>query len=164
MKLTAERLRELLDYEPTTGKFRWRARDNPRWDVGHAGKEAGSPHSEGYIKVQIDGRRYYAHRLAWLHVHGTWPEPQIDHINRNRSDNRLANLRPATQSQNQSNAAMPISQASGVRGVLWNGRKWVAKITVKRQPIHIGCFDDLAAARAARSAVAKQHFGEFAQP
>jgi hypothetical protein len=88
-KLAAERLRERLRYDGGTGVF------TRRVGSGHAraGEIAGSVHSTGYVRIGIDGGKYTAHRLAWLYVHGVWPSDQIDHINRNRSDNRIANLR-----------------------------------------------------------------------
>ena len=88
-KLTAERLRERLHYDAGTGVF------TRRVGSGHArtGEMAGSVHSTGYVRISIDGGKYTAHCLAWLYVHGVWPPDQIDHINGNRSDNRIANLR-----------------------------------------------------------------------
>jgi hypothetical protein len=88
-KLTAERLRKRLRYDAETGLFTRRVGSGH----AHAGDMAGSVHSTGYVRICIDGGRYTAHRLAWLYVHGVWPSGQIDHINRNRSDNRIANLR-----------------------------------------------------------------------
>jgi hypothetical protein len=87
--LTAERLREQLRYDAETGVF------TRRVESGHAcvGDVAGSVHSTGYVRIGIDGWKYTAHHLAWLYVHGVWPSDQIEHINRKRSDNRIANLR-----------------------------------------------------------------------
>lgn len=90
--LTAERLRELLDYDPETGYFRWRR------DVGARawkGQLAGTMARDGYEYIGIDRRRYPAHRLAWLYVHGEWPRGLLRHLNWLRSDNRLENLREA---------------------------------------------------------------------
>jgi hypothetical protein len=86
--LTAERLREQLRYDAETGVF------TRRVGSGHAraGDMAGTVHSTGYVRISIDGGKYTAHHLAWLYVHGVWPY-QIEHINRKRSDNRIANLR-----------------------------------------------------------------------
>ena len=88
-KLTAERLRERLHYDAGTGVF------TRRVGSGHAraGDMAGTIHSTGYVRISIDGGKYTAHHLAWLYVHGVWPSDQIEHINRKRSDNRIANLR-----------------------------------------------------------------------
>src|SRR4051812_34139236 len=96
--LTQQRLRELLDYCPETGVFTRRTKK------GHerSGDVAGYRDTHGYIKLSVDYKRYYAHRLAWLWITGVWP-PQIDHINRDRADNRLENLRVATPAQNAAN-------------------------------------------------------------
>ena len=88
-KLTAERLRERLHYDAGTGVF------TRRVGSGHAraGDMAGTVHRTGYVRISIDGRKYTAHHLAWLYVHGVWSSDQIEHINRKRSDNRLVNLK-----------------------------------------------------------------------
>ncbi len=90
MNLTQERMRQLLDYNPETGDFTWLKCTGRR--VVH-GERAGWPDDRGYIKIGIDGRKYFAHRLVWLHVFGRWPTAVIDHINHVRHDNRIANLR-----------------------------------------------------------------------
>ena len=99
-QLTVERLRELLSYDPATGKFLWR--------VGRqcmrAGAVAGATEVQGYRVIKIDGKIYKAHRLAWLYVTGEWPPEEIDHKNTDPQDNVWSNLRLATHSQNQANA------------------------------------------------------------
>jgi hypothetical protein len=99
--LTAERLRELLHYDPDTGVFTWLRVKGRRVRVGAL---SGKANGGGYFQIGVDGRIYYAHRLAWLYVHGEWPVASIDHVNCDRCDNRLANLRPATKAQNAANA------------------------------------------------------------
>jgi hypothetical protein len=90
--LNAARLRELMHYEPETGRVVRRTATR-----GHrAGAVAGCTRRDGYQVISIDGYRYLAHRLAWLYVHGAWPDGDLDHINANPSDNRIANLRAAT--------------------------------------------------------------------
>ena len=98
--LTAERLREVLDYGPDTGVFTWKIRTNSRVKVGDV---AGALRPDGYIQISIDGRLHRAHRLAWLYVTGESPPDQIDHINGVRDDNRIANLRLATSAENKQN-------------------------------------------------------------
>lgn len=97
--LTAERVREILDYDPLTGVFRWAIRTSP---AAAAGDVAGSLYA-GYRRIRIAGRAYLAHRLAWLHVHGEWPAGEVDHRNGNPGDNRIGNLRVVTPQENKHN-------------------------------------------------------------
>lgn len=160
-KLTAEKLREVLDYDPGTGAFRWRRRANASasWNTRWAGKPAGAAMSNGYILIRIDGLSYLAHRLAWLYVYGEWPSDNVDHINWDRGDNRIANLRNATLAQNGWNMR-PRPSKSGIKGVyrVDQSGKWRARINVASVTHHLGCFDCLGqAVNAYRSAV-RQHF------
>jgi hypothetical protein len=100
--LTAERLRELLDYDPETGRFIWR-KDHPTAKHIKAGSVAGTKNGRGYWVIGVAGAKYVAHRLAWLYVTGEWPAHLVDHENGDRLDNRFANLREATDSQNNFN-------------------------------------------------------------
>jgi HNH endonuclease len=159
--LTAEQLRELLDYDPDTGAFTWRVNTLKR----DKGDTAGCPYgSLGYTKVTIGNQGYLAHRLAWLHVHGHWPKQNLDHKNGVPSDNRIANLRECDQSQNSANMLIRPNNTSGHRGVMWNNRsrKWQAHITYRGKHKVLGSFDtaERAAevAKKARAAV----WGEFA--
>lgn len=133
--LTAERARELLDYNPETGELRWKTGRN-------AGKMAGCERSGGYRIVIIDGTTYMAHRLAWLIVHGLWPNEVIDHINRVRDDNRLCNLRECTAAENAQNRKMRGRRDSGLPGVTRKYGKWAAEIWVNGWPRIIGLFED----------------------
>ncbi len=99
MMLTAERLRELLTYDPETGHFRWVFTKGCR----AGGQIAGTVRRDGYLCIAVDGRKHKAHRLAWFYMHGRWPHPEIDHINRSKLDNRLCNLREATRVENNAN-------------------------------------------------------------
>src|SRR5690606_33021363 len=87
--LTRERLAEVLDYDPTTGIFLWK---KPTGSRAVAGSVAGTVNLSGYIQIQIDGTIYYAHRLAWLWMTGSWPNNEIDHSEMNPADNRWSNL------------------------------------------------------------------------
>src|SRR5579862_7745832 len=98
-RITPERLKEVLDYDPATGEFRWKTRLGGK---AVAGRVAGYL-DRGYISIRIDRRIYMAHRLAWLWVYGVWPEGWLDHINRKKNDNRIDNLRLAEPWQNQAN-------------------------------------------------------------
>jgi hypothetical protein len=147
-ELTAERLRELLRYDPATGEFRWLQRVGNR----SAGSKAGGASGGGYWSLCVDYRLYSAHRLAWLYTHGIWPKDEIDHRDGNRANNAIANLRDVSRSVNMQNQkrAKRGSQ-SGVLGVYWSkqGRKWVAQIRVDRKLRHIGRFDSAETAHAA---------------
>jgi hypothetical protein len=111
--ITAERLRQLLHYDPERGVFTWLSRPAERsWNTRFAGTRAGTINGLGYVVIGILGRRYKAHRLAWLYVHGEWPGRELDHINCDKSDNRIANLRPATRSQNIARIKPPLACAS----------------------------------------------------
>lgn len=157
--LTQQRLLELLDYDPVTGDFRWRV--DRGGGAPAAGAQAGGINGRGYVVIGIDQKSYQAHRLAWLYTHGVWPKDQIDHINRNRADNRLSNLREATNGQNQANSPRHANNRSGYKGVYWdkNNKYWVAQIRRKL----IGTFHDAESASEAYNAAAAVQYGEFAR-
>ena len=158
-ELTAEKLRELLHYEPATGIFTWKISTSNRVKVGDA---AGYPEGGGYLRIMVQSRRYKAHRLAWLYVYGEWPKDQIDHINRNRSDNRIANLREVTNKQNMQNAGKSSHNTSGHPGVCWHKQhsKWQAKIMHNYKGIHLGYFATLEEALSARKAAEKLYWAD----
>jgi hypothetical protein len=137
-----KRLLQVLNYDPATGVFTWKAKASKKCVIGRA---AGCSTPAGYIRITIDGVPHMAHRLAWQFVHGTEAPSLIDHRNRVRSDNRIENLRLASDAQNAHNAVWGRPNKEGHRGIYWNKRlcKWVATIrdgSGKRQ--HLGCFDD----------------------
>jgi len=136
--LTAARLRELFHYDPDTGKFTSRI-DRRRCP---AGTEVNGVNAQGYVQVVIDCRHYFGHRLAWLHVFGEWPRQTIDHINGNRADNRIANLRDVPHKTNTQNrrAAQPNTE-SGLLGVRRNKRRWYSNIIVDGVGHYLGTFD-----------------------
>lgn len=142
--LTADRLRELLHYDPETGVFTWLVVMGNNVRVGDV---AGSIRWDGYRRIMIDGREYPTHRLAWFFVHGEWPAGDLDHIKNDcradRSDNRLSNLRPATSGQNQSNRRADADGSSSFKGVCWDKRrsKWQSRIRFGGKEIFLGYFD-----------------------
>ena len=149
-------MRELLDYDESTGVFRWAV---SRGAVKQ-GETTGYQRKDGYMSIRIFGRNYPAHRLAWLHVTGQWPTGQIDHINRVRSDNRWDNLRDCTASQNRQNMTVPSHNKSGYRGVSWDAqsRKWRAGIKYQGKSRNLGGYDTPEeAARAYAAAAAAFH-------
>lgn len=146
--ITAIKLREILKYTPETGVFIWKVSAS---NCIKSGDVAGTQ-INGYCYIRVLGRKYAAHRLAWLYVYGEWPIQQIDHINRNRSDNRICNLRTATVAENAQNTSLPDRNTSGHKGVSWNKsvQKWRAYIEHQRKQIHIGYFSDINKAVSAR--------------
>lgn len=163
---TQARACEYFNYDPETGHLIYRERPRSEfthatygWHVKRLGTPAGSPNAQGYIKVVIDGTYYSAHRVVWLIVHGefpSYPDFEIDHINGNRSDNRLANLRLASKSDNQRNAGQRVNNTSGVHGVNWKARpsggRWVARIWNGPRHVYLGSFKTLEEAAIARKA------------
>lgn len=153
--LTADRLRQVLRYEPRTGLFFWIEPGRGRVLGGVAGSSKGAG---SYTQIGIDGANYLAHRVAWLYVKGRWPLAELDHRNRIKSDNRWRNLREATHKQNTENQPTRASR-SGIRGVYLqaNGRYQVY-ISHHGKRIHLGRHDTLATARAARKAAEQRYY------
>lgn len=164
--ITAEYVRSRLDYDPETGIFAWKPSRirSAAWNSRHAGKVAGSLAGNGYRMIHIDDRLYYEHHLAWLVTYGALPSEQIDHRDRDRTNNRIANLRPASQAQNSANASIRADNKSGFKGVSWcrHNKKWIAKITASKRQMTLGYFDAPEEAAAAYAKAAKRFFGEFA--
>lgn len=149
--LTANRLRELLKYDSETGSFTWivcRGKANSSKNAGWIRKETG-PHAARRV-IEVDQQNHFAHRLAWLYVHGDWPIGVIDHINGNTLDNRIQNLRDVSQRINQQNRRKTSSR-SGLLGAHWRERdkKWSSAIVVGGKAIHLGIFETAETAHAA---------------
>ena len=128
--LTAEYLRKILDYNPKTGEFHWKVN---RGFVS-SGSKAGRLSKYGYLRINISKKEYKAHRLAWLYYYGEWPKNEnyyIDHINGNKADNRICNLRVVTKSDNGRNMSVHSDNTSGYPGVYFNKicKKWQAYIS-----------------------------------
>lgn len=155
-KLTQKRLKELLHYDPETGIFTWR---KYRSYNAPTGSVAGTHNSNGYIVICIDRSREFAHRLVWLYMHGYIPECTIDHINRDRLDNRLENLREATRQCNARNIGLQQNNTSGIKGVTWDKSriKWVAFIKVSGKHIPLGRYADKSDAAMRRWEAEKEH-------
>jgi hypothetical protein len=125
-------------------------------------KPAGSK-NHGYIVIQIDGTKIFAHRLAWIYMTGRQPLYDIDHINLNRADNSWNNLREATRSENKANTTPPVTNTSGVKGVSWHKHRknWRATIKIDGKAKHLGSFADIEEAKAAYEKTAAEMFGNF---
>lgn len=168
-----EVLRQLLDYDPETGILRWKER-GPEWfqssdrrsaaeraanfNASHAGKEAGEKFVVGYRRVRLFGLYRWSHRIVWKIVYGVEPE-QIDHINGQKDDNRLKNLRAVTDAENALNKRFTKISSSGVLGVTKRSDTgtWQAHIGFRGQKIKLGTFSSLDAAIAARRAAEREY-------
>ena len=162
-RLTRARLRELLDYDPETGEFRWRKGFRNEVEVGDlAGCACGQ---RCHRSIKIDGRVYREHQVAWFYMKGRWGRPTIDHRDGDVTNNRWNNLRRATWSQNNANRRRPSHNTSGFKGVSLcrKSGKWLAFIGKKGRMIYLGGFLTPQAAHDAYAAAARKLFGEFAR-
>lgn len=145
--ITQTRLKELLHYNEETGVFTWKIRCGARALAGNA---AGSKTSEGYFGLHVKGVSYLSHRLAWLYVNGEFPKDEIDHINGDKSDNRIENLRESTrQGNNQNLRKCQKNSSSGFLGAYPEGNKFKSVIGYNRKLIYLGLFDTPEEAHAA---------------
>lgn len=148
--LTQSDLMECISYDPETGLF-------SRIMADGRVKCVAPKTDNGYIKISTKGRNYFAHRLAWLYVHGRWPDEFIDHINGDRSDNRIANLRECSAAQNSQNLAKQYNKHRLTGVVPWK-KRFQAKICVNHKRINLGSFKTEEEAHAAYlAAKAKYH-------
>ena len=137
--LTAQRLRELLDYNPNSGEFIRRVRTGP---TAPAGCLAGYIKASGYVYISVDGHHYLAHRLAWLYTHGMWPTGVIDHVDGNCTDNRIFNLRDVSVAENTQNMRKGrVNSAVSYLGVSVKRKKWRASIRSAGKTINLGVFN-----------------------
>lgn len=141
--LTQERLKQLLDYDAETGKMHWKT-------GARAGAEAGGIGALGYRVIRVLDKVFKAHRLAWLYVYGVWPGPVIDHIDRDKLNNRISNLRDTTVSENTLNGGMSPRNSSGWSNVSFeNGPQLFAvNFRFRGEKHHIGRFKTIDEARA----------------
>jgi hypothetical protein len=162
-------LRECLDYDPGTGALTWKKRPRAHFDSDHvwrvwlanfAGKTAGS-RVDRYVRVRVDGRDFYGHRIIWAMQTGAWPDGEIDHRGRDKLDNRWEMLRPATHQQNGFNH--PGWKGRDLpKGVTRHRGRFVAQITVDHRRVYLGIFGTPEEAHVAYGKAAAAHFGEFA--
>ena len=141
--ITAEKLREILSYDPDTGEFRWKVRTSRRTNIGDV---AGSLSKYGYNCIMIKKKHYFAHRLALLYTTGSYPKHEIDHINGNRVDNRINNICEVTRRENQCNRKS--HRAGRLQGTSYVNRnqRWVAQIQIDGKHKHLGYFSSEEAA------------------
>lgn len=164
-KPSAHIVRDVLDYDPSTGivtrKFKTRK--------SKAGTPVGASSDYGRMVacLKLDGvwRMYKVHHLAWVIFYGEWPLMDVDHEDTNPANNRIKNLRLATDSQNLGNSRTPITNKSGKKGVSWHagGKKWQAHVRIEGVNQYLGLFDTVDAAHAAYRRAATQGRGQFAR-
>jgi hypothetical protein len=165
--LSLEKIKELLEIDETsfTG-LRWKISATNRTKIGDS---AGSINGNGYLQVQIGGKKYYNHRIIYALYHNIELDQlpvMLDHIDCNPENNRISNIRACTQNENQRNKRKPINNTSDIKGVCWHKQhqKWHAQISVNNKVNHIGYFKNiLDAADAYKKACIELH-GEFARP
>lgn len=159
--MTQDKLKKSISYNQITGEFR-RLIGRPHSPVGSI---VGCVNTSGYLVIRVDGKLYYAHRLAWLYVYGEWPHDVIDHSNGDKSDNRLCNLRSCSQSSNGGNTKRAATNTSGFKGVSYfrQTRRWRAQIVHQKQHYSLGYYRTKEEASLAYAAKAVELFGEFAR-
>ena len=161
--LTFERALKLIDYDPNTGIMKSKI-NRATLNVGNI---VGSMNKRGYLRVAIDGKEYYQHRIAFLLMTGKWPTKEIDHIDENKANNCWTNLREATRSQNESNKKKSIVNASPYKGVFFRRRNkynpWESFIKSNNRQIYLGSFPTAEEANKVYIEASIRIFGEFAQ-
>lgn len=175
MNITQEIIKELIDYNPETGRCFWKERsckhfiDGEKhnsatkakiWNCKYFGKEINGVNEGRYFRIRLFRKDYKLHRVIWLYMTGEWPD-QVDHIDGDRSNNKWENLRNVNRSQNLRNQKVRSTNTSGVMGVHWykNLCKWVATIYAENRNIHLGYFSCIAhAVRARKEAEVKYGF------
>lgn len=161
MPLSSKLVGEYLNYDPSSGVVRWKKRTGPQCQLG---EQAGNVDSNGYRQIQFFGKRYKTTRIIWLLMTGAWPSDEIDHVNRDRADDRWENLRIATHAQNMANQnIMRVNNISGYRGVCWHKstKKWAVQVKGHR-PCHCGLFENKEDAARHYDEIVRALYGEFA--
>lgn len=154
--VAVDRLRELFTYDSVAGTFTSNA----------SGKAVGFFNARGYVRLYVKGTLHYAHRIAWAMHYGTWPDVKagIDHIDGNKANNAISNLRVATASQNLHNVRRGAANTSGVKGVYWwpQRKKWRVRLTVRGKIHSLGLFACIGVAAKTHREAALRLQGDFA--
>ena len=151
--ITQEFLKSIVEYDKETGLF---SKKN--------GEKFGFKDSD-YLRAQIGGKNYYLHRLAWLYEYGSFPKLHLDHVNGNKMDNRICNLREATRSQNLCNVAKTKRNTSGVKNVSFHkqSKKWRVVVSVEGKNKSFGLYDDIEMAELVAIEAKHKYHGNFAR-
>lgn len=160
-------VKDNLRYDPETG-YLWWTKQNVNGTRRDLSRPAGSSNKRGYSTLTINvikRQTINSHRVAWFLYHGVWPKDQIDHINNIRGDNRIVNLREATNVQNSCNQKVREGGSSRYKGVSWNKKscKWVAQIRRNNKVIHLGLYHNEEEAALTYNKAALEYFGEYAK-
>lgn len=161
--LTQAELKAHVHYDELTGIFTW---TNPTSRKCKVGDLLGNSTKMGYRECKILGVREYVHRLAWLYMHGVMPSKHIDHINGDKSDNRISNLRECDRSQNLQNTKKRTDNTSGCKGVSWHKQlqRWAVRACINGKYKHLGLFHNIEEARKCYERHATQNHGQFYRP
>ena len=155
ISITQRELKEILDYDQDTGIFTRKKKTAPCVITGRV--TGCKSKTTGYLRVTIKNNQFLLHRLAWLYIYGELPDNQIDHINHNRQDNRIINLRLATHTINGRNRGMHSKNSSGYTGVYKSGKSWCARIYIDGKFTTIGTYKDIKLAAKARKDAEKEN-------
>lgn len=169
MTITSKQLRELLTYDPDTGVFTRRVDVKGGATKGFtnakAGSVAGGINNLGYVRISVDGKRYLAHRLAFLYMTGEWPSNEVDHRDGNPSNNAWANLRAASHAENMRNGKARKHNSLGIKGVRRTATgAYSARITINRETLYLGTYTTPDEAAAIYALAAKDVHGSYGRP
>jgi hypothetical protein len=148
-EITAENVKDFFSYEKSTGKLFWKVKRSHNALIG---EEAGCVEKRhGYRVIRVLNHRYKAHRIVWLYVYGKWPSGIIDHINRNKTDNRVENLRDTTTQINNLNKGLSKASKTGIKNITWHTRdnRYRAAFTINGKQKHLGYFKSIEEAMSA---------------
>lgn len=146
LRISNDELKRWLSYDSNTGLFVWLKSPQSKVKVGSiAGCHSKVGRENPYVIIGLNKRLYFAHRLAWFYVHREWPEFEVDHIDGDRLNNKLENLRSVDRTANMRNQRIGSANKSGVIGVFWSNKdsRWIATIKVNKKNIYLGCFRDI---------------------
>ena len=154
--ITVDEVREAFDYDEETGDLIWKIKPCKKVSIGDV---AGSYDKSGYRQTGYKGATYFIHRLVWGYVHGQFPPKDIDHIDGDRANNRISNLRAVSHQENSKNSKLSKNNTSGVTGVYWHKKtsKWEAAIAINGKKIHLGLFNDFFEACCIRKSAESKH-------